>query len=79
VPQQQKSKGSLIITAALELSRNQVTHFYSDKKNTQEMIKMTDLRVPSIATARPSTSHGMQPHGTFPTIWQCMSNCQTEK
>jgi transposase len=43
VPQQQKSKGSLIITAAVELSRNQVTHFYSDKKNTQEMIKMMDL------------------------------------
>jgi len=43
VPQQQKSKGSLIITAALELSRNQVTHFYSNKKNTQEMIKMMDL------------------------------------
>lgn len=43
VPQQQKSKGCLIITAALELSRNQVTHFYSDKKNTQEMIKMMDL------------------------------------
>ena len=43
VPQQQKSRGSLIITAALELSRNQVTHFYSHKKNTQEMIKMMDL------------------------------------
>lgn len=43
VPQQQKSKGSLIITAALELSRNQVTQFYSNKKNTQEMIKMMDL------------------------------------
>ncbi len=43
VPQQQKSKGYLIITAALELSRNQVTHFYSDNKNTQEMIKMMDL------------------------------------
>lgn len=43
VPQQQKSKGSLIITAALELSRSQVTHFYSNKKNTQEMIKMMDL------------------------------------
>ena len=43
VPQQQKSKGYLIVTAALELSRNQVTHFYSDKKNTQEMIKMMDL------------------------------------
>ena len=43
VPQRQKSKGRLIITAALELSRNQVTHFYSDQKNTQEMIKMMDL------------------------------------
>jgi hypothetical protein len=43
VPQWQKSKGYLIITAALELSRNQVTHFYSEKKNTQEMIKMMDL------------------------------------
>jgi hypothetical protein len=43
VPQWQKSKGYLIITAALELSRNQVTHFYSNKKNTQEMIKMMDL------------------------------------
>lgn len=28
VPQWQKSKGALIVTAALELSRNQVTHFY---------------------------------------------------
>lgn len=43
VPQWQKSKGYLIITAALELSRNQVTHFYSPKKNTKEMIKMMDL------------------------------------
>jgi transposase len=43
VPQWQKSKGWMIITAALELSRNQVTHFYSWKKNTDEMIKMTDL------------------------------------
>ncbi|MGD0227122.1 MAG: IS630 family transposase [Terriglobia bacterium] len=43
VPQWQKSKGHLIVTAALELSRNQVTHFYSEKKNTREMIKMMDL------------------------------------
>jgi DDE superfamily endonuclease len=32
----------MILTAALELSRNQVTHFYSLKKNTDEMIKMAD-------------------------------------
>ena len=43
VPQYQKSKGSLILTAALELSENQVTHFYSDRKNTDEMLKL--LRV----------------------------------
>jgi transposase len=43
VPQWQNSKGWMIITAALELSRNQVTHFYSTKKNTEEMIKMADV------------------------------------
>lgn len=43
VAQWQKSKGWLILTAALELSKNQVIHFYSRKKNTDEMIKMADL------------------------------------
>ena len=43
VPQFQKSKGVLIMTAALELSTNQVTHFYSKKKNTEEMIKLLDI------------------------------------
>jgi len=43
IPQVQKSKGCLIITGALELSRNQVSHFYSKKKNTNEMIKMMNL------------------------------------
>jgi hypothetical protein len=43
VPQWQRSKGWLILTAALELSSNQVTHFYSRKKNTNEMIRMADL------------------------------------
>jgi transposase len=43
VPQYQQSKGWLILTAALELSRNQMTHFYSLKKNTEEMIKMANL------------------------------------
>lgn len=42
VPQWQKSRGRLIVTAALELSRNQVTHFYSTAKNTAEMIKLID-------------------------------------
>src|SRR5262249_39334404 len=43
IPQRQRSKGSLICTAALELSTNQVVHFYSKRKNTAEMIKMLDL------------------------------------
>jgi transposase len=43
VPQFQKSKGALIMTAALELSTNQVTHFYSKKKDTEEMIKLVDI------------------------------------
>jgi len=40
VPQWQKSRGRLIVTAALELSKNQVTHFYSSAKNTGEMMKL---------------------------------------
>ena len=31
------------MTAALELSANQVTHFYSSGKNTAEMLRMMDL------------------------------------
>ena len=43
VPQYQKSKGSLILTAALELSENQVKHFYSEKKNTDEMLRLLEV------------------------------------
>jgi hypothetical protein len=43
IPQFQKSKGCLIVTAALELSTNQVTHFYSSAKNTGEMIKLLEV------------------------------------
>ena len=45
VPQYQKSKGSLIITAALELSRNQITHFYSPRKDTGEMLRMLSMLI----------------------------------
>src|SRR5262249_1736131 len=45
IPQRQRSKGSLICTAALELSTNQVTHFYSQRKNSAEMIKLLDLLI----------------------------------
>lgn len=43
VPEKQKARGVVICTAALELSTNQVTHFYSAKKNTFEMIKLIDV------------------------------------
>jgi hypothetical protein len=33
----------LIVTAASELSTNQVTHFYSRKKDTDEMIRLLDI------------------------------------
>lgn len=36
-------KGTLIITAALELSRNQVVHFFSASKNGSETIKLIEL------------------------------------
>jgi transposase len=45
VPQWQRSKGSLIMTAALDLVENQVVHFLSDAKNTEEMIKMAEVLV----------------------------------
>ena len=52
VPQWQKSKGCMIMTAALELSSNQVTHFYSDRKNTTEMIRMMDVLIEQYADFR---------------------------
>jgi transposase len=43
IPQRQRSKGRLIVTGALELSTNQVTHFYSEKKDTEEMRKLLEI------------------------------------
>jgi len=51
VPQWQESKGWLILTAALELSRNQVTHFYSKTKNTGEMIRMAEVLIKEYSNA----------------------------
>lgn len=45
VPQWQKSKGSLTLIGALELSTNQVTHFYSNRKSTAEMIKLLQILI----------------------------------
>jgi transposase len=52
VPQWQKSRGCMIMTAALDLSGNQVTHFYSAKKNTGEMIRMMDVLIDRYADHR---------------------------
>ncbi len=43
IPQWQASKGSLIVSAALELSKNQVIHFFSECKNSSETIKLIEL------------------------------------
>jgi len=40
-----KGKGYLICTCALELSANQLTHFYSLRKDTAEMIKLVEVLV----------------------------------
>jgi hypothetical protein len=45
VPQWQKSRGSITMTAAIELSSNLVTHFYSSQKNIEEMIRMMKVLV----------------------------------
>jgi hypothetical protein len=52
VPQWQKSKGCLIMTAALELQGNQVAHFYSTRKNTAEMLRMMDVLLENYADRR---------------------------
>lgn len=52
IPQWQTSKGFLIVTAALELSKNQVTHFYSTKKDTEEMIKLLEILIKKYSGCR---------------------------
>jgi len=43
VPQWQRSKGAFILTAALDLAKNQLVYFFSDRKNTDETIRLVDL------------------------------------
>jgi hypothetical protein len=52
VPQWQRSKGRVIITGALELSTNQITHFYSQTKNSDEMITLLDLLLRQYSSQR---------------------------
>ena len=43
VPQWQKSRGAFILTAALELSKNQITYFFSEAKNSEETIRLIEV------------------------------------
>ena len=52
VPQFQRSRGSLIVTAALELSTNQITHFYSTGKNSDEIIRMLRILITKYSGCR---------------------------
>ncbi|WP_262266539.1 transposase, partial [Microvirga yunnanensis] len=52
VPARQRARGTLILTAALELSTNQVTHVYSEKKNTVEMIRLIETLAWKYAACR---------------------------
>jgi DNA-binding CsgD family transcriptional regulator len=49
VPQWQRGRAKLTMTAAIEISRNQVTHFYSEIKNTSEMLKLMGVLVKQYA------------------------------
>jgi hypothetical protein len=52
VPARQKARGTLILAAALELSTNQVTHIYSEKKNTAETIRLIEILVTKYTACR---------------------------
>jgi hypothetical protein len=69
VPQWQKTRGSLIITAAVELKTNQITYFYSDNKNTQEMIAMVERLRRAYAGQKTLYFLGMLPHGICRKRW----------
>jgi transposase len=52
IPQWQFSKGFIIVTGALELSTNQITHFYSAKKDSEEMIKLLRILIKKYSGCR---------------------------
>jgi len=45
IPQYQQSKGRVLMIGALELSTNQLTHFYAERKSTGEMIRLIDVLI----------------------------------
>jgi transposase len=52
VPQYQKSKGSLLVAAAIELSSNQVTHLYPQSKNTNAMLELMQALIDRYCSRR---------------------------
>jgi hypothetical protein len=78
VPQWQKSRGCIIMTAALELSGNQVTHFYSAKKNTTEMIRMLDVLIDRYSGRRKLYLSWDAAHGTFQNNFLLVSTLTTQ-
>jgi transposase len=52
LPKFQKKKGTVICVAALELSTNQVTHFFSSRKDSAEMIKLVGLLISKYAAEK---------------------------
>ncbi|MCG8633282.1 MAG: IS630 family transposase [Desulfobacterales bacterium] len=52
VPQIQKNKGRVLLVAALELSTNQITHFYANRKSTTEMIQLMHILLSQYSECR---------------------------
>jgi hypothetical protein len=66
------------MTAALELSGNQVMHFYSAKKNTTEMIRMMDVLVKRYGDRQKLIYRGTLRHGTFETTFRSYRSSQLD-
>jgi hypothetical protein len=52
VPQWQNSRGAFILTAALDLAKNQMSYFFSEHKNTDETIRLVESLRERYATHR---------------------------
>jgi transposase/transposase-like protein len=63
VPQRQRSKGALVITGALELSTNQITHFAPQQRTRRKWLNCSTNSWPYTLTRSASTFHGMRRHG----------------
>ena len=69
VQQYQESKGKIIMTATLELVNNQVSYFYSQKKDSEEMVKLADFLQKNTIIADFYIFLGMQHRGIHHAIF----------